>query len=39
MSAQALYLGMVIAAFGLFALTLLGASLWTKAGKHKPPQT
>jgi hypothetical protein len=35
MSIQTLYLDAVIAAFGLFAIVLLGASLWTKAGDRK----
>jgi hypothetical protein len=35
MSVQTLYLDMVIAAFGLFAIVLLGASLWTKTGVGK----
>jgi hypothetical protein len=37
MSVQALYLDLVIAAFSLFAVVLLGTSLWTKAGS-KPPK-
>jgi hypothetical protein len=36
MSVQTVYLGLVIAAFGVFAITLLGASLWTRSGKRKP---
>ena len=36
MSIQTLYLDAVIAAFGLFAIVLLGASLWTKAAERKP---
>ena len=35
MSAQILYLALVIAAFGLFALSLLGTSVWAKRGERK----
>lgn len=35
MSIQTLYLGLVIAAFALFAVTLLAASVWAK---RKPPE-
>jgi hypothetical protein len=35
MSFQNLYLGLVVAAFGLFAVVLAGASLWTGSGKRK----
>lgn len=35
MSIQTLYLGLVIAAFALFAVTLLGTSIWAK---RKPPE-
>ena len=35
MSLQTLYLGLVTAAFGLFAVTLLATSLWAK---RKPPE-
>jgi hypothetical protein len=31
------YLAMVIAAFGLFAVTLLATSVWARSGKRKPP--
>ena len=37
MSAQTLYLGLVIAAFGVFAVSLLATSLWTGSGKRNPP--
>jgi hypothetical protein len=33
MTVQALYLGCVIAAFTLFAATLMIASVWTKRGR------
>lgn len=39
MSAQTLYLGLVITAFGVFAVSLLAASLWTGSGKRKSPET
>ncbi len=32
MSVQDLYLGLVIAAFGVFAVTLFGAAFWTGSG-------
>jgi hypothetical protein len=35
MSFQILYLGLVIAAFAVFAVTLLATSLWAK---RRPPQ-
>jgi hypothetical protein len=36
MSAQTIYLGLVIAAFTLFAVVLMGTALWTNSGKPKP---
>jgi hypothetical protein len=36
MSIQTLYLGLVIAAFALFAVTLLVTSAWAR---RKPPET
>jgi hypothetical protein len=33
MDVQAIYLGGVIAAFALFAVTLLAASVWSKRGR------
>lgn len=38
MSGQTLYLDLVVAAFGLFAVVLLGASAWTKGSERKPPK-
>ena len=38
MNGQTLYLGLVIAAFGVFAVSLLAASLWTGSGKRNPPE-
>lgn len=38
MTAQTLYLGLVIAAFGVFAVSLMAASLWTRSGKRTPPE-
>jgi hypothetical protein len=37
MSVQTLYLGMVIAAFALFAVVLLGSALWSKGGDQPKP--
>lgn len=39
MSAQTLYLALVIAAFGVFAVSLLAAALWTGSAKRKSPET
>jgi hypothetical protein len=33
MPVQTLYLGLVIAAFTVFAVVLMGAALWTNGGK------
>lgn len=38
MSVQTLYLGLVIAAFALFAVTLLATALWARPGARKPPK-
>jgi hypothetical protein len=35
MSAQTLYLGLVIASFGLFVVALLATSIWAAAGARK----
>jgi hypothetical protein len=37
MSVQTIYLGLVIAAFALFAVSLLATSLWARPGR-KPPE-
>ena len=38
MSAQTIYLGLVIVAFALFAVSLLATSLWARPGARKPPK-
>jgi hypothetical protein len=38
MSVQSLYLGLVIAAFGVFAVTLMTTHFWVLAGQRKPPK-
>jgi hypothetical protein len=37
MSVQSLYLDLVVAAFGLFAVVLMGVALWTNSGKPTKP--
>lgn len=37
MSIQTLYLGLVVAAFSLFAVVLMGMSVWAR-GDRKPPE-
>jgi hypothetical protein len=37
MSVQTIYLGLVIAAFTLFAVVLMGAALWTNGDKPTKP--
>jgi hypothetical protein len=37
MPVQTLYLALVIAAFGLFAVTLLAASIWAGTRKRNDP--
>jgi hypothetical protein len=36
MSVQTLYLGLVIVAFALFAVSLLATSLWARPGRKLP---